>query len=103
MKIEEHKRRAMVYREAVDVLPTQDFMCYALEAVDSSASDPRFLRNKTGWAHRELERHLGDLDRFTDEAPDPWCKETDSLILRGDILTLAAEYHEACVAAGRTL
>lgn len=99
MKIKEHKRRAKAYWAALERLPHEDFMCHALDAVDIEAAP----EHGGGWAAGELTEHLGHLDTFTSMAPCPYLETIDSLILRGDILTLAAEYHEACVAAGRTL
>ncbi len=60
---------------------------------------------------KELAKEVGRLDRFHvrmngsfdgtrsgTKSPNP-----DRVLIRGEIITRAAEYHEACVAAGRTL
>lgn len=125
LTIEEHKRRAAVYRIAAEEWSLSRMrwlgldrwegdlecgMCVAVasaleksecrpfDSVDWYSSETRVFRG-------ELTREVGRLDRFSTRmngsmvrGPDP-----DRVLIRGDILTRAAEYHEACVRAGKTL
>lgn len=109
MKIEEHKRRAKVYRAAAEEHERlESGMCLAIAKVMEDRL-PKLLVDWNGPEtlpfRQELAMDVGDLDVFYDRmkyglgiGPNP-----DRVLIRGEILTRAAEYHEACVAAGRTL
>lgn len=110
MKIEEHRRRAEVYRAAAEGCLLFKGMCIEIAKVLSNDSgvlvqwdDPETLPFR-----RELAKEVGKLDLFYrsmngDIGSGGWPSNPDRVLIRGEILTRAAEYHEACVAAGRTL
>lgn len=113
MKIQEHKRRAEVYRKAAEFFALGDGMCVAIATVLNQERKTDLASRifhdspETLVYRRELAQEVGPLRRFYARMngsvdgqipPDP-----DRVLIRGEILTRAAEYHEACVAAGRTL
>lgn len=108
MKIEEHRRRAEVYRAAAEKHGRLACgMCIAIADAmeDRLAKFVDWNAPETLPFRQELAMEVGNLDVFYDRmkygsgfGPNP-----DRALIRGEILTRAAEYHEACVAAGRTL
>lgn len=118
MKIEEHKRRAEVYRTASTEWrwDQRKEMEGGLEIGMCVAIAYAINKSRTGvwiswdWPEtlvfrRELAREVGRLSRFSNRmnGTHTYNPNPDRVLIRGEILTRAAEYHEACVQAGRTL
>lgn len=114
MRIEEHQRRAEIYRRAAEL--TEELvigMCLAIsEAIRLSMLPlPSIQRSRWNGPETyvfrcELTAEVGPLHKFYRRMNVTWPGEgsnPDRVEIRQEILTRAAEYHEACVTAGRTL
>lgn len=107
MKMSEHERRAVVYRMAAEEFDynegeiTGSLVHGMCVAIGNDVLGVRWNGPETRPFRRELAKEVGDLYEFNQDLYSSY--RLDRILKRGDILTCAAEYHEACVRAGRTL